>query len=639
MSNGILGIGLSALNAAQRGLLVAGHNVSNASTPGYTRQQSIQSTNQAQATGSGFIGQGVQLDSVKRSYNQFLANNVVQAQTESSQLDTYLTQMKQIDSLLADPTGTLGLAPALQEFFGSVQDVANSPTEISSRQSLLSNAEVLARRFQSMNTRLDEIQDGVNTQIQNSVSLINNLADRIAKLNGTISLAESAAGNQPANDLHDQRDDLVMQLNKEIGAKMVVQSDGQYSIFIGTGQSLVSGTTAFHLGTTPSPLDARRLQVAYISGSNSMPVKESNLGGGELGGLLQFRSEAIDAARNGLGRVAIGLAGTFNEQHQLGQDLQGNAGGNFFTVPSPVVLSSAKNTGNAIVGAQISTYSALTVSDYRLRFDGTNYIVTPLRNGAQGSAQTFATLPQTIDGISLSVASGAMAVGDEFLIRPTANGASQIEVSIKDTALIAAAAPIRTDAPLANTGTGRISAGTVNPPAPANPNLQQPVTITFTSANTFDVSGSGTGNPTGNGFTPGTPISFNGWTVQITGSPNPGDTFSIGPNTKGSSDNRNALLLGALQTSNSLAGGTASYQGAYGQTVSLMGNKARELEVTSQAQGALLSQAQASQQSESGVNLDEEAASLLRYQQAYQAASKVIQTANNMFDALLDATR
>src|SRR6476620_3831239 len=216
MSNGILGIGLSALNAAQRGLLVAGHNVSNASTPGYTRQQSIQSTNQAQATGSGFIGQGVQLDSVKRSYNQFLANNVVQAQTESSQLDTYLTQMKQIDSLLADPTGTLGLAPALQEFFGSVQDVANSPTEISSRQSLLSNAEVLARRFQSMSTRLDEIQDGVNTQIQNSVSLINNLADRIAKLNGTISLAESAAGNQPANDLHDQRDDLVMQLNKEI---------------------------------------------------------------------------------------------------------------------------------------------------------------------------------------------------------------------------------------------------------------------------------------------------------------------------------------------------------------------------------------------------------------------------------------
>jgi flagellar hook-associated protein 1 FlgK len=198
--------------------------------------------------------------------------------------------MKQIDSLLADPTGTLGLAPALQEFFGSVQDVANSPTEISSRQSLLSNAEVLARRFQSMSTRLDEIQDGVNTQIQNSVSLINNLADRIAKLNGTISLAESAAGNQPANDLHDQRDDLVMQLNKEIGAKMVVQSDGQYSIFIGTGQSLVSGTTAFHLETTPSPLDARRLQVAYISGSNSLPVKESNLGGGSWAGLLQFRS-------------------------------------------------------------------------------------------------------------------------------------------------------------------------------------------------------------------------------------------------------------------------------------------------------------------------------------------------------------
>jgi flagellar hook-associated protein 1 FlgK len=212
-------------------------------------------------------------------------------------------------------------------------------------------------------------------------------------------------------------------------------------------------------------------------------------------------------------------------------------------------------------------------------------------------------------------------------------------VSIQDTALIAAAAPIRTDAPVANAGTGRISAGTVDAPPPPNPNLTQPVTITFTSATTFDVSGTGAGNPAGISFAPGAPISYNGWTVAITGSPRPGDTFTIGPNTNGSGDNRNALLLSALQTRNNLAGGTASYQSAYGQMVSLTGNKTRELEVTSKAQTALLSQTQALQQSESGVNLDEEAANLLRYQQAYQAASKVIQTANEMFNALLDATR
>ncbi|SEK70107.1 flagellar hook-associated protein FlgK [Nitrosovibrio tenuis] len=639
MGNSIFGIGLSALNAAQHGLLVASHNVSNAATPGYTRQQIVQSANQAQGTGSGFIGQGVQIDSVKRAYNQFLANQVAQAQTESSQLDTYLSQMKQIDSLLADPSGQLGLSPALQDFFASVQGVATHPSDIASRQSMLSNAEVLVRHFQSMNDRLDEIQGGVNTQIENSVSLINTLAERIAKLNETIGLAEGAAGAQPANDLRDQRDELVNQLNQETRAKVVVQGDGAYSVFIGAGQALVAGPKSFQLDTIASPTDAHRLEIAYGSGGNSVPIKESALDGGKLGGLLQFRNEAIDAVRNGLGRLAIGLAGTFNAQQALGQDVQGNAGGAFFTSPSPSVTPSIKNGGSAVISADIVNHSALTVSDYRLRFDGTLYTLTQITNGIEGAAQTFATFPQTVDGVRLSLTSGATAAGDEFLIRPTVNGAGQIGVAIQDTSLIAAAAPIRTDAQLANTGTGRISAGTVNAPPPTDPNLKQPVTITFTSATTFDVNGVGTGNPGGIIFVRGNPISFNGWTVQITGSPKPGDTFSIGPNTRGADDNRNALLLGALQTRSVLAGGTATYQAAYGQVVSLVGNKARELEVTSKAQTALLSQTQALQQSESGVNLDEEAANLLRYQQAYQAASKVIQTASQMFDTLLAVMR
>jgi flagellar hook-associated protein 1 FlgK len=244
-----------------------------------------------------------------------------------------------------------------------------------------------------------------------------------------------------------------------------------------------------------------------------------------------------------------------------------------------------------------------------------------------------------VDGVRLNLASGTVATGDEFLIRPTAKGAGQLAVAIQDTGKIAAAAPIRTSAPATNTGTGRISAGTVNAPPPTDPNLQQAVTLTFTSATTFDVSGIGTGNPTSVPFTPGGPITFNGWTVQITGTPKPGDTFSVGPNTDGVADNRNALLLGVLQSSNTLAAGGASYQGAYGQLVSQMGNKTRELEVTADAQAVLLTQTKALQQSEAGVNLDEEAANLLRYQQAYQAASKVIQTANQMFDSLLEIMR
>src|SRR5687768_1281503 len=500
MGNGIFGIGLSALHAAQQGLLVAGHNVSNASTPGYTRQQIVQSTGGAQATGNGYIGRGVQVDTLRRVYNEFLVNQVTQAKTESTQLDTYLAQMKQIDTLLADTSGRLGLSPALQEFFGSVQDVATSPSDVAARQSMLSNAEVLVRRFQSLNDSLDEIQDGVNAQIENSVSLINTLAARISELNGTISLAESSAGGQPANDLRDQRDELVTQLNDQVRAKVVEQGDGGYSIFIGTGQSLVVGSTAFQLAATASPIDPHRLEVAYASGGNSIPVEESSLDGGKLGGLLQFRGGELDVARNGLGRIAIGLAATFNDQHRLGQDIQGNLGGDFFTLPEPSVTASTRNTGNAIIAAEISDPRNLSTSDYRLRYDGADYTLTRLSDGA---AQTFAAFPQTVDGVRLSLTSGTVAAGDEFIIRPTANGAGQIEVAIQDTNLIAAAAPIRTDAPTTNTGTGRITAGTVNVPPPTDANLREPVTFTFTSATTFDVSGAGTGDPTGVTFSPG----------------------------------------------------------------------------------------------------------------------------------------
>ena len=461
MGNGIFGIGLSALQAAQQGLLVAGHNVANAATPGYTRQQTVQATNQAQGTGSGFIGQGVQVDTVKRAYNEFLARQVAQAKTESNHLDTYFSQMKQIDSLLADSSGRLGLSPALQDFFGGVQSVAANPGEVAARQSMLSNAEILVRRFQAMDERLNEIQDGVNTQIEDSVSLINTLAERVAKLNGTIRLAESAVGGQPANDLRDQRDELVAQLNDEIRAKVVVQGDGMYSIFVGGGQALVTGTTAFQLDTAPSPLDARRLEVMHTSGGNSVPLKESSLDGGKLGGLLQFQNEALDAVRNSLGRIAIVLAGTINEQHQLGQDALGNPGGEFFTIPSPSVTASTENTGSGVVEAEVVSYSNLATKDYHLRFDGANYILTSVTNGVQGVAQTFSTFPQTVDGVRLSLTSGSVAAGDEFLVRPTVNGASQIGVVIRDTSLIAAAAPIRTETPLANTGSGRISAGAV----------------------------------------------------------------------------------------------------------------------------------------------------------------------------------
>ena len=629
MASNILSIGQSALAAAQAGISTTGNNIANAATPGYSRQVVVQSAALPQNYGYGFLGQGTQIDTVKRIYNEFQATQIRATQSAKSGLDSYYAQIQQVDNMLADPSA--GLSPALQGFFKGVQDLAANPASVPSRQAALSAGQSLAARFQGLNDQLDQMNQGVNSQIASSVNVINTYAQKIAQLNDSITQAQGAANGQPANGLLDQRDQLMLDLSKEIKATVVKQDDGKYNVFIGNGQPLVIGNQTFALKTTVAPTDPTRTEVAYATNGNTVIMGENSLTGGRLGGLLDFRSQTLDSAQNALGRVAIGLASTFNAQHRLGQDLNGNLGGDFFTVASPRVSASTTNIGTGALTASISNASALTASDYRLNFDGSNYQLTRMTDGA---VTTFAAFPQTIDGVSLSL-TGAPAAGDSFLIRPTVDGAKGLNVAISDTSLIAAAAPIRSAAISTNTGTGSISAGSVNAPPPPNANLQQPVTITFTSATTFDVSGTGTGNPTGVIYTPGANITYNGWSVQIAGAPASGDKFTISSNTGGAGDSRNALLLGALQTSNTLAGGTTTYQGAYSQLVSSVGNKTNELNVSSTATGNLLTSTVQAQQSESGVNLDEEATNLLRYQQAYQAAGKVMQIASKMFDVLL----
>ena len=388
-------------------------------------------------------------------------------------------------------------------------------------------------------------------------------------------------------------------------------------------------------------------------------MNENTFTGGALGGLLEFRSKTLDVTQNALGRVATVLGSTFNAQHSLGQDQTGALGGNFFNVAAPLVSPSTRNTGTGAAAATISDPSLLTISDYRLQITaaataGDSAAIPPVLPAPAAFQVTrlsdgtvFSPSPGNIDGVDFSV-SGTPSAGDEFLIRPTANGANPafgLSVAITDKSAIAAAAPIRSSVASSNAGTGVISAGTVNAPPPTNADLRESVTITFTSPTTFSVTGTGTGDPANVSFTPGADISYNGWTVQIAGAPAEGDTFSVDPNTNGVSDNRNALLLAGLQTSNTLdrsaasANATTTFQGAYSQLVNLIGNKTRELEVTGNAATQLHTQAINSQQSVSGVNLDEEASNLLRYQQAYQPAGKVMQTASDLFDVLLSLGR
>ena len=655
MTSNLLSIGKSGLLAAQVGLSTTGHNITNANVAGYNRQVVLQQTSQSNFAGYGFVGTGTEVSQIKRQYDSFMATQVNAAQSATSALDTYYTQISQIDNLLADPTA--GLSPAMQDFFKGVQDFSANPSSVASRQALLSSAGSLASRFQGLSARLTEIGDGVNSQITSNVTVINTYAKQLADLNKSISQLSVDASNQP-NDLLDQRDQLITELNKYVKATVQPAANNTVTISIGAGQPLVVADRSFQLAATPSRTDPNRIEVGYVTGSTVSVLPDSSLAGGSLGGLLDFRSGTLDNVQNSLGKVAIALATTFNDQHKLGQDLNGAMGGDFFKVPDPVIGADRGNNASSttVLSAKVSDPTKLTASDYSLKYDGSNYVVTRESDGAHTIINPYPqTAPQTIDGVDFSI-SGTAAQGDNYVIKPTANGAAGLAVLITDRNKIAAGAPIATSAPVANTGTGKLSAGSVDKAylTPGNA-LTAPLTLTYDKATTSltgfpagqavtvkGLNGATTTYPAGTAnipYTEGDSFSFGGINVSMTGAPAQGDTFTIAPNSGGVGDNRNAALLAGLQTKNVIDGGNATFQGSYAQTVSFVGNKTREVQVSGLASLALLQQTSTQQQAVSGVNLDEEAANLLRYQQSYQACGKVMQIASTLFDVVIGLGR
>lgn len=463
MGANILSIGMTGLNAAQANLVTAGQNITNAATPGYSRQQVLLQTNQPLYSGAGFFGQGVSVETVKRIYNEHLTTQLLGAQAGVAEMDRYQEQINQITNLVADTT--VGLSPALAGFFTSLDQLAANPASVPSRQAFLSESQSLAARFQSLNMRLDEVRSGVNSQIANEVSLINTYGEQIAQINDRILTAEASGRGQPANDLRDQRDQLINDLNKEIRVTTIEQSDGSYSIFIGNGQPLVVGNSISKLTVMQDEFDSTRSMVGMILPTGAkFPLPESVVSGGALGGLLAFRRESLDFVQNALGRTAIGLAQAFNDQHQLGQDLLGNLGKQFFNVPEPIVLASKNNpVPTDIVDVKISDISKLTNSDYLLTYNGDgNY--TLLRQSDNAVLVNNGSLPKEIDGLTISLPEGLtnLARGSAFQIQPSRSGARDIALMVTDPRNVAIAAPIRTAAALGNSGTASISAGLVS---------------------------------------------------------------------------------------------------------------------------------------------------------------------------------
>ena len=642
--------GLSGLSVARSALMTTAHNTANVYTAGYSRQTALVSSNGGTTTGAGFIGNGARVTTVQRSYDSYLTAQLNGAEAAGAALASYGSQINRIDSLLADKTA--GLTPLMQSFFASVQGVANTPADPAARQQLISAAQTLANKFRATDQYLTDLNSSVNDQIDGSTAQINTYATQIASLNQQISQLGAMAGGQPPNDLMDQRDQLVSELGKIVGVKVLEQDSGQYNVFIGNGQTLVLGDRAAQLQAVSSAADPTRKAVALVGLTGTVSeLNDDVLGGGSLGGLLAFRAETLTSTQNAVGRLAMALGSEFNDQHKLGVDLNGVLGTDFFSQAAAGVFSNARNAGDMVLGASVADTSQLTTSDYSVQVKdvaGTlTYSVTRLSD--KQSMGDFTTFPASFDGVSLSVASGTAQAGDSFLVQPTRTGARDIDVLVRDTAKVAAASPLATGKAVGNKGTGTLSPAVVDAGYLATP-LAGAVTLVYdAAANTLSgfpatsavtvtlADGSSTNYPAGTAvpYTAGASIRFDGIEVKLSGAPAEGDTFTIGKNAGGVSDGSNALLLGALQRKTAMDGGTSTFNGAFAKLVSEVGNRAMEIRVASTTQESVTGQIRASRDSISGVNQDEETANLLMYQQMYQANAKVIQTASTMFDAIL----
>ena len=622
----IFGISVSALQAFQQAINVTSNNVANASTPGYDRETVNLTEAIPQSNGSATVGAGVQVTGVSRAFSQAAANQLNTSQSSLGQLNALQSYTNQIDNLFGTTIG--GLSTALQGFYSAFSNVATNPTSSASRQALISSANSVANSFQTASGELNSLNTDVNSRITADVTQINSIASAISSLNNQIVTGTAQAGGQPPNELLDQRDQLVSSLSSLVNINTTTDSNGALNVFIGNGQPLVLQGSVTKLTTVGNQFNASQLEV---SNSASTAVLSSSITGGDLGGLLAARSQVINPALNQLGQVATALSQTVNSQQAQGLDLSGNLGAPIFSLGQPLATASSKNSDAVTASVTVTGLGSLTSSDYVLSFVGG---VPKLTNTSDGTSVTPAgagtvASPYTAAGVSI-VLSGTPASGDQFLVQPTNQAAGSLKAVLSNPAQIAAAGAVKTAAANSNTGAATISSGTVT--NAADPNLLSPVTIAFTSPTTYTINGGAA-----NTYTSGGNIDVNGWEVQINGAPATGDTFSVTSNAGGTGDNRNALAAANAQNAGVLQNGTTSITGGVSAIITGLGSQAQQINSAQSAQSAVNTQAQSQVQSTSGVNLDEEAAALLQWQQAYQAAAQALAIGNSLFTTLIDS--
>ncbi|MGH7072891.1 MAG: flagellar hook-associated protein FlgK [Stellaceae bacterium] len=653
----LLNIGASGLNAATEGMQTVSNNTTNVNTPGYN----LETVNQVELPGSqspaGGTGNGADVTSVQRAFDQYVFQEIVGATATNSAAQVVTSNAQILSAIFPVASGGAnGLGSEISTFFGDINTVAQDPASLPNRQVLLGDTQSLVSLFNSVGSTLTASLTTQNQQIGSTVAQINTLAGQIATLNQTI-MGQVGSSGSAANSLLDQQDELVQQLSQQLGVTVVEGNSGAVDVYAAGGTALVNDGNAYNLAVTSGSYADGSVAVTY--GPTGQDITQS-LSGGQLGGLVTFRGQ-LQSAADSIGALAAGLADAVNGQQAKGLDLNGGLGQALFTVAGPTVYAAAGNTGTGTLSATIASASTLTPDDFIVTRTAGGYEASDLSTGqvtALGSGSNF-----TLDGMNLAV-SGTVNVGDSFKVEPTQNAAQSLGLAMTDPNGIAAASPyVATAGAITSAGTildqnlgnvaasiggavasGALPAGTVVIPAA---DFGQTLTLKFTSATSFNVVSSGGATIASGGFSPtsGAEIAVQypatgpaGEATTITLSPGTaaaGDSFVLSPGGPGS--NGNIAAMATLGNANLVAG--QSLDDFYGGIVTRIGNQGQEAQLSTEASQGVLTSAQAMQQSISGVNLDQQAAQLVAYQQAYQASAQLIATAQSLFDSLITAVQ
>lgn len=649
MGSNILALSTRAMLANTALLQTVSHNISNANTAGYSRQTVELATEGGQFTGAGFFGRGVRVQDVTRSSDQFLARQANANLAASSADQTRLGKLQQLEKIFA--TGEEGIGYTASQMLNSFVDVANQPQDLSARQVALARAQDLASRMQSAGNQLIDMQAGVLADMKATVSQINDLAAQIADVNQKIAITQGS-GHAP-NDLLDTRDELIKQLNTKIQVSTVESDDGSVSVFMGGGQRLVLGNQSEELEVQVDDFDATYGRLAVKTPAGSVRLDDAAFTGGSLKGLLQTQDDDIPAAKNQLGQMAAALSWRVNQQQSFGLDLgsPASAGVNIFSVGAPQVLPSRYNTSSLStppVTLTVTDGRELQASDYQMEDDPNNsgaYRITRLSDNTVFDNVTDGT---QIDGLTVNI-TGATGAGDQFLLRPVGNAAINMTRVLDRPTGIAAASPVTGTVTTGNKGTATIGSLSV---------LAQPgttyndVQIQFTdNLGNYTLTDSTAGVSISGTWQAGSPISYNGWELKLNGVPAANDQMQVSTTRYPGSNNGNALtmlgirdedIVGRQRTVNDPSDPTddvvnpgASITTAYSQLIGNVGVTVQSAMTSADISGKLSADSETLLQNKTGVNLDEEAAKMIQYQQNYQAAAKVLQVAQSVFSTLM----